>query len=125
MRDNGGSPPAFKSPAVFKKKMLAFFDYCEEKDKIPFIVEFANFCGLSLNTLDGYKNYPEFKDMYALISQAAHAQLLQGGVKKQYSDKLTQFCLINHHGYNKDEVDAIQAAPQKIEIVVAQPPEKD
>ncbi len=118
----GGKPAEFKSPAIFAKKMQEFFKWCEEEEKIPFLVSFAYFCRMPLPTLEGYKHRNGFEHLYELIKTASHHQVLQGGMAKLYSDKITHLVLKNHHKYDAvDIVDAIQAAPSRIEIILAEP----
>ncbi len=119
----GGTPATFKTPKDFEKKLRLFFKWCEEEDKIPFLVSFAYFCMMPLPTLEGYKHRKGFEHLYELIKTASHHQVLQGGMQKLYSDKITHLVLKNHHNY--DAVDApnvAQNTAHTIELVVATPP---
>ncbi len=121
----GGTPATFKDPKDFAKKLREFFKWCEETEKIPFIVSFAYFCRMPLSTLEGYRNREGFEHLYGLIKTASHHQVLQGGMQKLYSDKITHLVLKNHHNYDAVETPNVTQGTQKIEIVLAEPPKKN
>ncbi len=119
----GGTPATFKEPKDFAKQLKLFFKWCEEKDKIPFIVSFAYFCRMPLSTLEGYRHRKGFEHLYEIIKTASHHQVLQGGMQKLYSDKITHLVLKNHHNYDAvDKVENENQTTTKIEIVLAEPP---
>ncbi len=118
------SPPTFKNPRAFRKKMLEFFAWCDENNRVSYLLEFANFCLITTNTLDAYKHKPGFENDYQLIKQKAHGEILHRGLNKLADAQFAKFILINHENYVSDkpaETNAVQAAPSRIEIILAEP----
>lgn len=122
-------PPTFKTPKAFLKKMLEFFVWAEENNRVPYLIEYANFCMITTNTLDGYKHKPGFEVYYQLIKQKAHSELLHRGLNKLADARFAKFVLVNHENYISDNTPVVEQAQtqgnQKIEIVLAQPPIED
>ncbi len=101
-------PPTFKSPRVFRNKMIEFFKWAEENNRIPYLLEFANFCMITTNTLDGYKHKPGFENDYQLIKQKAHGEILHRGMNKQADSHFAKFVLVNHEGYTSEKTESKQ-----------------
>ncbi len=109
----GGPPPSFKSPAVFKKRMQEYLDYCVKEDRIPLLVGFARFCQIAIVTLEGYKHREGFQHLYAMIKDATHDEVIQRGLNKSADARFAMFILRNHHGYTgENQVTKIEAATQ-------------
>ncbi len=108
----GGPPEAFKSPAIFKKRIKEFFDYCKAEKRIPFIVGFAVHSGVPLPTIEGYKHREGYEALYQSIKDASHNELLHRGLNGEANAGFAKFVMINHQGYTSDK----QEIKQEISI---------
>ncbi len=124
-----GQPKRFKSPAIFKKKVIEYLDHCTETGEIPFIVGFSVYTRIPKDTIEGYKHYEGYGEFYELIKNASENTLLQGSLKKMFSDKMAMMCLRNHYGYSGETqttpTEAINQTSSTIEIIAALPPKQD
>lgn len=117
----GGPPKAFNSPAVFKKRMQEYLEYCKEEDRVPLLVGFARFCQIPILTLEGYKHREGFQGLYAMIKDATHDEIIQRGMDKSADSRFSMFMLRNHQKYDAIDSEDTRVAPQTIEIVLAKP----
>ncbi len=127
-QEQHGPPKAYKTPAIFKRKAIEYFKHCTETGEIPFLVGFAVFTQVPLYTLEAYRKYEGYEDYYQMIKDASHHTILQGGLKKEFSDKTVALILRNHNGYvGESQITKTEAPTQPqthtVELVLAQPPE--
>ncbi len=120
----GGKPRLIPTPEIFYQKISEYQEHCKKYDEVPLVVGFAVWLDLSSSTIYSYKDKKGFKEPLQLLKDISHNALLQGGLKKQYNDKITTFVLKNAFGYAAEDTN-INLTSHTVEVVLATPPSID
>lgn len=102
MKDLGGRPLKFKSPAILEKKIEGFFKLCARTREIPLVEGLALYLNCSMLTILNY----EEKDAYAPIIKKAKLLIANGMMQRAVTGKtnpqIATFIAKNHYGYKDD-----------------------
>lgn len=94
---------------IIKKTNEYLKNYKEQGDVIPNIAGLACYLKIARSTIYDWASQgskKEFSDSIEDILSSQERELINGGLLKKYSDKITNLMLSNHHNYRtKSEVD--------------------
>ena len=91
-----GRPRAFKSVEEVEKKINAYFNYCEEKEKPYTMSGLAYYLGISRQTLVNYSNQDQFFDTIKKARDRVQMQLEENALSNKANPTFTIFNLKNN-----------------------------
>ena len=108
-----GRPRAFKSVEEVEKKINAYFNYCEEKEKPYTMSGLAYYLGISRQTLVNYSNQDQFFDTIKKARDRVQMQLEENALSNKANPTFTIFNLKN----NFDWKDKIEHSSSEVENI--------
>lgn len=103
----GGRPTAYKAEYATGDFFLSFVKDCEEKESLVGICSLAVYCESTEKTLYNWAEiHPQFLQTIDKLRQYSKNMLVNNGLNKKYSDRMTRLLLSANHGvHEKTEQD--------------------
>lgn len=109
-----GRPKAFKSVEEVEKKINAYFNYCEEKEKPYTMSGLAYYLEVSRQTLVNYSNKDEYFDTIKKARDKVQMQLEENALSNKANPTFTIFNLKNNFDW-KDKMEVEKTDMTKVD----------
>lgn len=109
-----GRPKAFKNVEEVEKKINAYFNYCEEKEKPYTMSGLAYYLEVSRQTLVNYSNKDEYFDTIKKARDRVQMQLEENALSNKANPTFTIFNLKNNFDW-KDKMEVEKTDMTKVD----------
>ena len=109
-----GRPKAFKNVGEVEKKINAYFNYCEEKEKPYTMSGLAYYLEVSRQTLVNYSNKDEYFDTIKKARDRVQMQLEENALSNKANPTFTIFNLKNNFDW-KDKMEVEKTDMTKVD----------
>lgn len=97
-RPKNGRPTKYKKE--YPQLVLEYIKECQNKEELPFVVEFAHRIGVNKDTIYQWcKINKGFSDSIRVLNEASELMLVKSGIKRKYDPSFARFILAANHGY--------------------------